>query len=137
MSDPKRQEATSPTTNTDEAPVSFEAAVATLEQIVHELEEGQIGLNEAMARYERGVDLLAKCQEILERAERRIELLTGVDATGRPRTEPCDDAQPDAGLKQQGRRLRRGASGSATAAQPQLPAEEPVESDVDEPPFAL
>ncbi len=90
--------------------MSFESAVAALERVVHDLEEGQIGLNEALAGYERGVALLAQCQEMLERAERRIELLTGVDGTGRPRTEPCDDSQLEGERKQEGRRLRRGAA---------------------------
>ena len=138
MTDPACQEAMRVAAGSAEAPVSFEGAVAALDQIVHELEEGQIGLNEAMAQYERGVELLAQCQEMLEQAERRIELLTGVDGSGRPHTEPCDDSQPDAGLKQQGRRLRRGPSpGSATTAQPRSPVDETAKSEVDDPPFAL
>jgi exodeoxyribonuclease VII small subunit len=70
---------------------SFEQALAELEQVVHDLEEGDLGLSESLARYEQGVKRLRECYAILERAERRIELLTAVDADGKPRTVPFDD----------------------------------------------
>ena len=73
------------------SPPSFEAALARLETVVHELEEGRIGLAEALARYEEGVILLRQCFGLLESAERQIELLTGVDASGNPIVEPFDD----------------------------------------------
>lgn len=70
---------------------SFEDGLKRLEEIVHLLEEGQIGLNEALARYEEGVKLLRQSYDLLEGAERRIELLSGIDAEGRPITQPFDD----------------------------------------------
>lgn len=73
------------------APPSFEEALARLEQIVHDLEEGELGLTDALAQYEAGVKLLRQCYDALQTAERRIELLTGVDAEGRPITQPFDD----------------------------------------------
>src|SRR5262245_21725264 len=74
-----------------ERPASFEAAIAQLEAIVHQLEEGQIGLAESLSRYEEGVRLLRQCYAVLEQAERKIELLTGVDPEGNPKTVPFDD----------------------------------------------
>jgi exodeoxyribonuclease VII small subunit len=71
--------------------VTFEQALARLEEIVHLLEEGDLGLTEAMRRYEEGVKLLRRSYEMLEGAERKIELLSGVDAEGNPVTEPFDD----------------------------------------------
>ena len=65
---------------------TFEEALENLEAIVHELEEGQIGLAEALARYEQGVKLLKQCFNLLEGAERKIELLSGFDAAGNPVT---------------------------------------------------
>ncbi|MGD9647002.1 MAG: exodeoxyribonuclease VII small subunit [Pirellulales bacterium] len=139
MSDPTPN-ATATAAEVEGAPLSFESALAALERIVHDLEEGQIGLSEAMVRYERGVGLLAQCQEMLDKAERRIEMLTGVDGGGGPQTEPCDDSQVDAEQKQQGRRLRRtqppGTPGSG-AAQTRAARDNSAQSDVDEPPFAL
>ena len=70
---------------------SFEQSLQRLEEIVHLLEEGDLGLNEALERYEEGVKLLRQSYELLERAERKIELLSGVDAEGNPVVEPFDD----------------------------------------------
>jgi exodeoxyribonuclease VII small subunit len=70
---------------------SFEHSLRRLEEIVHLLEEGDLGLDEAMQHYEEGVKLLRQSYELLERAERKIELLSGVDAEGNPVTEPFDD----------------------------------------------
>ena len=71
--------------------LSFEDALKRLEEIVHSLEEGDVGLDEALKRYEEGVGLLRQSYDILQRAERRIELLSGVDAEGNPITQPLDD----------------------------------------------
>ena len=71
--------------------ISFEDALKRLEEIVHLLEEGDIGLSESLERYEEGVKLLRQSFELLGRAERRIELLSGVDAEGNPVTQPFDD----------------------------------------------
>jgi exodeoxyribonuclease VII small subunit len=72
-------------------PPSFEEALAELEAIVHALEDGQLGLAESLGRYERGVNLLRQCYVLLEGAERRIEILSGLDAQGNPITQPLAD----------------------------------------------
>jgi len=71
----------------------FEDALKRLEQIVHLLEEGEIGLNDALARYEEGVHLLRRSHDLLEHAERRIEMLSGMDADGNPISTPLGDEQ--------------------------------------------
>jgi exodeoxyribonuclease VII small subunit len=80
---------------TDEVATCFEDSLAELETIVAELEAGKLGLADALARYEQGVTHLKACQRLLERAERRIELLSGVDADGNPITERLDDLELD------------------------------------------
>ena len=70
---------------------SFEQSLQQLEAIVRQLEEGQLGLSEGLAEYERGIKLLKRCYDALEVAERRIEKLSGVDADGNPITEPFDE----------------------------------------------
>ncbi len=70
---------------------TFEDALKRLEEIVRLLEEGDIGLNESLQRYEEGVKLLRQSYELLQRAERQIQLLSGIDAEGHPITEPFDD----------------------------------------------
>jgi exodeoxyribonuclease VII small subunit len=77
-------------TDNPDAP-SFEQSLLRLEEIVHLLEEGELGLDEAMLRYEEGVKLLRQSHEMLERAERKIELLSGFDADGNPIAQPFDD----------------------------------------------
>lgn len=96
-------------------PPSFEQGLLQLETIVHELEDGRLGLSEALGRYESGVKLLKQCYMLLEHAERRIELLTGVDAEGNPVTEAWDDAA-SASLdeKAQKRSRRRSAQSRKT-----------------------
>ena len=60
----------------EEKPKSFEVSVAELEKIVGAIESGQIGLEESLAKYEQGMELVKRCRGILERAEKRIEQLT-------------------------------------------------------------
>lgn len=71
---------------------AFEDSLAKLEGIVEDLEAGELGLADALASYEEGVARLRRCHAQLEAAERRIELLSGVDADGNPVTEPFDDS---------------------------------------------
>lgn len=96
--------------------IDFEAALAELEEIVHTLEEGEIGLSESLARYEKGVKLLRQCYGMLDGAQRRIELLTAVDAEGRPVAAPVDDTELTLEQKAK-RRSRRRSAGSATSAE--------------------
>ncbi len=72
--------------------IGFEAAVAELERIVEELERGRPDLGTALARYERGVQLLGLCQGLLDSAGRSVALLTGVDEDGKPITAPFDSS---------------------------------------------
>ncbi len=72
--------------------LTFEQAVAELERIVRELEDGQTGLEESLCRYEQGVGLLKHCYGQLRQAEQRILLLAGDDGEGRPVTRPFEHA---------------------------------------------
>ncbi len=87
---------------------SFEESLQKLEQIVHELEDGQLGLNDSLARYEDGVKCLKQCYLALEQAERKIEQLAGVDADGRPVTTPFEDGQTSLADQTATRARRRG-----------------------------
>ena len=55
--------------------MKFEAALAELEQIVHNMENGQLPLEESIAAYRRGSELLKLCQQKLGDAEQRIQVL--------------------------------------------------------------
>jgi exodeoxyribonuclease VII small subunit len=72
--------------------LTFEQALAELEGIVRELENGQIGLEESLAHYEKGVTLLKRCYGQLQQAEQRIVLLRGLDSDNQPITQPFETA---------------------------------------------
>ena len=66
---PKRQQTTQAETQ------SFESQLASLERIVRELERGDLPLERSLELFEQGVRLSRECQERLNEAERRIEVL--------------------------------------------------------------
>jgi exodeoxyribonuclease VII small subunit len=93
--------------------LSFEESLAQLEEIVAKLEGGKLPLSDALAAYETGVQRLKACYEILQNAERRIELVQSVDAGGRARTAPLEDADDeDLTEKSAARSRRRSARGT-------------------------
>ena len=110
----------------DREPPSFEDALERLEGMVRELEEGQHGLDEALARYEEGVKLLRRCHDLLRRAERRIEVVAGVDAEGNPITTPFEDPPLSLDEKSKHRSRRRTSPSS-------LPPQEDPDPDHDGP----
>jgi exodeoxyribonuclease VII small subunit len=54
---------------------TFESAVAELESIVTGMESGQLSLEEALASYRRGAELLKFCQATLQEAQQQVKLL--------------------------------------------------------------
>jgi exodeoxyribonuclease VII small subunit len=61
---------------------NFESSLAALEKIVRELERGELPLEKSLELFERGVRLSRECQERLQEAERRIEVLLQRDGGG-------------------------------------------------------
>ena len=73
-------------------PRGFEDALKELEQILTEIEAGEVGLEESLLKYERGNFLIQYCRGVLYGAEKQIELLsTGAD--GELKIEPLEDVQ--------------------------------------------
>lgn len=105
-----------------ESPPSFEAALEQLQAIVHDLEEGQLGLEPSLERFEEGVRLLKNCYAVLEQAEQRIEILTGVDAAGGPVVAPFDATATGTVATTEGKPGRR-RSTAKRAANPEAPPE--------------
>ena len=62
---------------------TFEASLEALEQIVRQLEDGDLPLEKSLELFEQGIRLSRECQERLSQAERRIEILLR-DNQGRP-----------------------------------------------------
>jgi len=67
--------------------IKFEDALQRLEQIVDQLEAGNLALEESLTVFEEGVGLARRCARYLEDAEKRIEVLTR-DENGVLKTEP-------------------------------------------------
>ena len=62
--------------------MSFEAALAELEEIVKKLESGEAALEESIALYERGAALKAHCEKTLKSAREKVEkIIIGADGT--------------------------------------------------------
>ena len=74
---------------------TFEASLEALEQIVRQLEDGDLPLEKSLELFEQGIRLSRECQERLSQAEPRIEILLR-DNQGRPVAaafkEPASDA---------------------------------------------
>ena len=70
---------------------TFESSLEELERIVRDLEQGEMPLEKSLELFEQGVKLSRECQERLNQAERRIEILMR-DNQGRPAARPFDPA---------------------------------------------
>lgn len=105
-------------TEESEEAVDFEGALRDLETIVRRLEQGGGALEEALRDYSQAIVLMRTCTRRLESAERRIEMLSGVDADGNPVTQLVRDQDLSLEEKQATRDKRRGASKSTEPSEP-------------------
>lgn len=71
-------------------PKNFEEALAELEQILAEIEGGEVGLEESLLKYERGNFLIQHCRGVLNTAEKQIEVLSK-SADGGIQSAPMSD----------------------------------------------
>lgn len=62
--------------------MSFEEALSQLEQIVSQLERGEVSLDDAVAAYERGSMLKSECQKRLDEARLKVEQIRAARGTG-------------------------------------------------------
>ena len=96
-------------------PLSFESSLAALEALVAKLESGELGLAVSLEHYEEAVKHLNACHQMLEQAERRIELLTGVDASGQPLTTAFEEGEAESLADKAERRGGRRSAGKKTS----------------------
>lgn len=72
----------------------FEQALAELEALIDKIESGQVGLEECLTHYERGMKLIGRCKGVLDQAQTRIAKLN-VNADGSLSSTPNDPADHD------------------------------------------
>lgn len=53
----------------------FEKALAELEQLVEQMEQGDLSLEESLKQFERGIALTRACQQALQTAEQKVQIL--------------------------------------------------------------
>ena len=58
-----------------EEDMNFEDAMKALEQIANELENGELSLEQSVDKFEEGIKISKKCNDILEKAEKKISIL--------------------------------------------------------------
>ena len=73
----------------------FETALARLEQIVEELEKGELPLEQSLKLFEEGIKLARLCGDRLNEAERKVEILLK-DKAGSLVKKPFDDEDENA-----------------------------------------
>ena len=71
----------------------FEKSLQRLEQIVAHMESGELGLEESLAQFEKGIKLARRCQDTLTDAELRVEQL--IEKNGLQQTVPFEDLDED------------------------------------------
>ncbi|MCR8826795.1 exodeoxyribonuclease VII small subunit [Pseudosulfitobacter koreensis] len=77
-------------TDTPVNEMSFEQAMAELEQVLGQLERGDVALDQSITLYERGAALKARCEAKLKEAEEKVAAIT-LDSDGNPTgTAPVD-----------------------------------------------
>ena len=56
--------------------IDFEASLKELENIVEQMEQGEITLEQSLQNFERGIELTRACQKALQEAEQKVQILT-------------------------------------------------------------
>jgi len=54
----------------------FETSLNALDQLVNRMERGEMSLEESLSAFEQGVALTRQCQQLLDQAEQKVQLLS-------------------------------------------------------------
>jgi exodeoxyribonuclease VII small subunit len=61
--------------------IPFEESIGQLEEIVRQLEKGELTLEDSLKQFEKGIGLARTCQTVLQQAEQKIEILTTTESS--------------------------------------------------------
>ncbi len=76
------------------AEIKFEEALKKLEKIVEDLEKGDLTLDEALKRYQEGIELSRICSQRLESAKKKIDILVK-NKKGEFELKPLDEVKTE------------------------------------------
>ena len=69
--------------------VDFEEALDQLEELVEDMENGDLSLEESLKAFEQGIKLTRECQSALTQAEQKVQML--IEENGKLKSVPLDD----------------------------------------------
>lgn len=72
---------------------TFESALARLEKITEELEQGDLSLEASLKKFDEGIQLTEFCNARLTEARTKVEIL--LEKNGKLETEPFEELDPD------------------------------------------
>lgn len=61
--------------------IDLEIALQQLQELVERMEKGQLTLEDSLKSFEEGVQLVRQCQEVLQKAEQKVQILLGSQLT--------------------------------------------------------
>ena len=67
--------------------MDFEAKVKKLEEIVEQMQTGELSLDKSFELFEQGIKLSKECNKQLSEVENKVKILVGVDKNNNPKTE--------------------------------------------------
>ncbi|MDD2751672.1 MAG: exodeoxyribonuclease VII small subunit [Candidatus Omnitrophica bacterium] len=76
------------------AEIKFEEALKKLEKIVDDLEKGELTLDEALKKYQEGIELSGLCSQRLDNAKKKIDLLVK-NKKGELELKPLDEIKAE------------------------------------------
>lgn len=79
----------------DKPTLTFEQALAKLEEIVSQIEEGKVSLEESIEKYAQGQDLIKLCRGKIDAAEKRIQILSKAEGETLAVTGQMEDDQAE------------------------------------------
>lgn len=109
----------------------FEEALAQIEEVIDRIESGQMGLEESIASYERGMKLLIHCQNVLLKLEQKVSQLTEVSeklkiSAEAIEVEPIEEAAAEAKEEPRPAKTKSKPKASSDSSQPPDVAEEDI-----------